>query len=111
MTQNLGGTRGNIIVFLTDGRATSGITNTKTIRRGVTNRNNHRFSIFSLGFGFDVDMPFLKALSWENGGFARRIYEEGDASKQLESFYRSCAAICKKYYNITTSSSQVLCHS
>ena len=87
MTQNLGGTRGNIIVFLTDGRATSGITNTKTIRRGVTNRNNHRFSIFSLGFGFDVDMPFLKALSWENGGFARRIYEEGDASKQLESFY------------------------
>jgi hypothetical protein len=32
-------------------------------------------------------MPFLKALSWENGGFARRIYEEGDASKQLESFY------------------------
>lgn len=87
-TQSLGGTKGNIIVFLTDGRPTAGITNTKSIRLGVTAANKHKFSIFSLGFGFDVDMPFLKALSWENGGFARRIYEESDASRQLESFYK-----------------------
>lgn len=88
ITQSLGGNRGNIIVFLTDGRPTSGITNTKSIRQGVTAVNKHKFSIFSLGFGFDVDMPFLKALSWENGGFARRVYEESDASTQLESFYK-----------------------
>ncbi|XP_063445092.1 inter-alpha-trypsin inhibitor heavy chain H4-like [Mytilus trossulus] len=88
ITQSLGGTRGNIIVFLTDGRPTSGITKTKSIRQGVTAANKHKFSIFSLGFGFDVDMPFLKALSWENGGFARRVYEESDASSQLESFYK-----------------------
>lgn len=87
VTQGLGGTRGNIIVFLTDGQPTSGITDKKKIRHSVTSKNKNRFSIFSLGFGFDVDMPFLKTLSWENGGIARRIYEESDASKQLENFY------------------------
>ena len=88
MTGSLGGTRGNIIVFLTDGRPTAGVTRTKDIRQQVKYKNGHRFSLFSLGFGFDVDMPFLNALSWENGGFARRIYTENDASDQLKSFYK-----------------------
>lgn len=87
MTLILDGNMGNIIVFLTDGRATSGETNTKVIRKNVRFANEARISLYSLGFGFNVDFHFLKTLSWENGGFARRIYEESDAAEQLKSFY------------------------
>jgi uncharacterized protein YegL len=79
--------RGKVIVFLTDGHPTAGVTVPKNIRENVKRKNEGLSSIFALGFGFDVDMPFLEALAYENGGFARRIFEESDASEQLEHFY------------------------
>lgn len=79
--------RGRVIVFLTDGHPTAGIVDPTQIRRNVKTRNEGLASIFALGFGYNVDMAFLEALAYENGGFARRIYEESDASDQLETFY------------------------
>lgn len=79
--------RGKVIVFLTDGHPTAGVTVPQQIRQNVKKSNEGLSSIFALGFGFDVDMPFLEALAYENGGFARRIYEESDANEQLENFY------------------------
>lgn len=51
-----------------------------------------RVTIFSLGFGFDLDMKFLRKLSLANGGFARRIYEGSDASLQLHDFYKGVSS-------------------
>lgn len=80
-------TRGKIIVFLTDGHPTAGETKTQNIRLNVKRKNEGLASIFALGFGRNVDMSFLEGLAYENGGFARKIYEEVDAAEQLETFY------------------------
>ncbi|XP_062611291.1 inter-alpha-trypsin inhibitor heavy chain H4-like [Saccostrea cucullata] len=80
-------TRGKIIVFLTDGHPTAGETKTQNIRLNVKRKNEGLASIFALGFGHNVDMSFLEGLAYENGGFARKIYEEVDAAEQLETFY------------------------
>nr|KAG5689609.1 hypothetical protein BaRGS_032367 [Batillaria attramentaria] len=80
--------RADMIVFLTDGDPTAGeVQDPRSIIEYVTGKNRGRASIFSLGFGFDMDFAFLSELSEKNRGFARRIYDEGDASIQLENFY------------------------
>ncbi|XP_070176067.1 inter-alpha-trypsin inhibitor heavy chain H3-like [Littorina saxatilis] len=77
----------DIIVFLTDGDPTTGVTDTAQIIREVTTENRGRSSIFSLGFGFNMNYAFLSKLSDLNRGFARRIYAEKDANDQLRNFY------------------------
>jgi uncharacterized protein YegL len=76
-----------IIVFLTDGRATSGVTSTTKIRENVRAANEAGVAIYCLGFGENVDFDFLKALALENDGIAIKIYEESDASDQITDFY------------------------
>jgi predicted transcriptional regulator/uncharacterized protein YegL len=80
-------TRVPIIVMLTDGLPTEGVTNPPTIRENIKQENEAEVGIFSLGFGFDVDFEFLKAMSLENYGMAIRIYEDKDASEQITNFY------------------------
>lgn len=43
-----------------------------------------KMSLFCLGFGNDVDYPFLDVMSRENNGLARRIYTGSDAALQLQ---------------------------
>ena len=76
-----------IIVMLTDGLPTCGERDTDIIRENIKNRNKANVSLFCLGFGFDVDFGFLKALALENFGIAIRIYEGEDASEQITDFY------------------------
>ncbi|XP_046575536.1 inter-alpha-trypsin inhibitor heavy chain H4-like isoform X2 [Haliotis rubra] len=80
--------KADIIVFLTDGQPSSGVTDVLKIRKNVKGLNEGRVAIFSLGFGQGVDFKFLEQISLENGGFARRIYEEDDAAEQLTDFFR-----------------------
>ncbi len=82
-------TRVPIIVMLTDGLPTAGVTNPATIRENIKNKNTAGVAIFCLGFGFDVDFEFLKAMSLENSGIAIRIYEGEDASEQITDFYET----------------------
>ena len=76
-----------MVLFLTDGDPTAGVTNTKTIRNNIYNENKIKASIFALGFGFRMNFDFLTALSIENGGNSRRIYPDKDATSQLEGFF------------------------
>jgi hypothetical protein len=73
-------------IFLSDGRASSGPTDSGSIRE-VAQFKKHQACLHSLGFGFNLDFDLLQALSWENCGVARRIYEEEDAADQLENFF------------------------
>lgn len=43
-----------------------------------------RFPLYTLGFGNNLNYNFLESLALENGGFARRIYEDSDANLQLQ---------------------------
>ena len=77
----------SLIIFLTDGAPTSGIINRDRILSNVRQTNSHKYTIFSLGFGDGADFPFLQKLSLQNNGFARKIFEDSDASLQLQGFY------------------------
>ena len=77
----------NTIVFLTDGLPSTGVTDPRAIVANVVEACGG-VNIFSLGFGFDVDFELLEKISTRTGGWARRIYDEVDASVQLENFFR-----------------------
>ena len=51
------------------------------------NTSSDKTVIFSLCFGNDADMTFLRKLSLNNTGFAKKIYEAADATLQLRDFY------------------------
>ena len=82
-----------IIIFLTDGEPTVGLTNGQEIRDNVLNANKYSMiPIYGLAFGADADFNLLKSIGTESGAFARRIYEGSDAAIQLEDFYSEIAS-------------------
>ncbi len=81
------GGRAAIVVLLTDGLPTTGVTNTASIRQNMMEANTRGISLFSLGFGDNVDHNFLRAMCLENNGFSKKIYEGQDASEQIIGFY------------------------
>jgi len=80
-----------IMVFLTDGVPTAGETNEQSIRKNIISQNTAGVSIFSLGFGDDVEFAFLDALSLENSGDAYMIEEGTSAAEQLTDFFDTIA--------------------
>ncbi|KAM4582904.1 inter-alpha-trypsin inhibitor heavy chain H3-like [Fundulus diaphanus] len=81
----------SILILLTDGDPTTGVTNINTIRSNVKQKIAGKYPLYCLGFGFDVNFEFLKKMSLENNGVARRIYEDSDADLQLKGFYDEVA--------------------
>ncbi|KAG7495283.1 hypothetical protein JOB18_046890 [Solea senegalensis] len=81
----------SILILLTDGDPTSGVTNIETIQANVRKAIADKFPLYCLGFGFDVNFEFLEKMSLQNNGVARRIYEDSDADLQLKGFYEEVA--------------------
>ncbi|KAM8758699.1 inter-alpha-trypsin inhibitor heavy chain H4 isoform 1-T1 [Rhynchonycteris naso] len=81
----------SLLLLLTDGDPTVGETSPTRIQKNVKDAINGKYSLFCLGFGFDVSYPFLEKLALENGGLARRIYEDSDSALQLQDFYLEVA--------------------
>ncbi|XDV51326.1 hypothetical protein PO909_020224 [Leuciscus waleckii] len=81
----------SILILLTDGDPTSGETNKERIMANVKEAIGLKFPLYCLGFGYDVNFDFLTKMSLENGGVARRIYEDSDADLQLQGFYDEVA--------------------
>ncbi len=80
---------GNNIVFLTDGQPTSGETDSKQIQINVKEACRGKTTIHSLGFGYNLNFMLIKKISWDNNnGYVQRIYEDVDATKQLQDFYK-----------------------
>ncbi|XP_054585625.1 inter-alpha-trypsin inhibitor heavy chain H1 isoform X2 [Eptesicus fuscus] len=80
-----------ILIMLTDGEPTEGVTDRTQILKNVRNAIGGKFPLYNLGFGHDVDFSFLEVMSMENNGRAQRIYEDHDASQQLQGFYNQVA--------------------
>ncbi|XP_051931896.1 inter-alpha-trypsin inhibitor heavy chain H3a [Hippocampus zosterae] len=82
----------NMIVLLTDGMPNNGETDPKKIQENMASANGGNMSLFSLGFGNDVDYGFLSVLSQKNKGLARRIFVGSDAALQLKGFYEEVSS-------------------
>ena len=80
-----------IIVFLTDGEPTEGITSPYVIRKNIKDANKAKVSIFTIAFGIDneANYDFLKALSLENYGIAQRFFQEGKVEEEMTNFYKT----------------------
>ncbi|XP_054859915.1 inter-alpha-trypsin inhibitor heavy chain H6 [Eublepharis macularius] len=81
-----------LIIFLTDGEPTSGVTASSRILSSAQQALRGTVSLFGLAFGDDADYGLLRRLSLENRGVARRIYEDADAALQLKGFYDEIAS-------------------
>jgi len=80
-----------IIVFLTDGEPTEGITSPYVIRKNIQEANIAQVSIFTIAFGIEdeANYDFLKALSLENYGKAQRFFLEGNVEEEITDFYKT----------------------
>lgn len=98
-----------IIIFLTDGDPTVGLTDPKRIIKNVQEKNSgeKRATIFCLAFGEDADRKFLRKLSLLNAGFTRHIYEASDAPLQLRDFYRQISSPLLSHLKFTYTPGQV----
>ncbi|XP_062581867.1 inter-alpha-trypsin inhibitor heavy chain H3-like [Saccostrea cucullata] len=94
----ISGTKGraSLMVFLTDGQATSGETRTERILEYVKKQNEAQLPIFSLAFGRGADFDIVKRLAAQNNGFARKIYEDADAALQIAGFYEEISTVLLK---------------
>ncbi|XP_034143445.1 inter-alpha-trypsin inhibitor heavy chain H3-like isoform X2 [Esox lucius] len=81
----------SLLILLTDGDPTTGVTNLETIHKNIKEAINKRFLLYCLGFGMDVNFEFLEKMALENNGVGRRIYEDSDAALQLQGFYEEVA--------------------
>lgn len=81
-------TRPKVLVLLTDGVPTAGVTNKAAIEENFANDNAEvGASLFTLGFGNDVDFPFLQRLARGNGGDGVAIPEGDAAEEYIGDFY------------------------
>jgi len=78
-----------LIIFLTDGEPTTGVTSGPEIEKKIQAENKEiRVPIYGLAFGRDADFNLIKSISLASFAFARKIYEGSDAAIQLEDFYK-----------------------
>ena len=80
-----------IIVFLTDGEPTDGVTSPYVIRDNVKAANGAGVSIFTIAFGIEdeTNYDFLRALSLENCGVAEQFHLEKNAESEMNKFYET----------------------
>ncbi|XP_061909475.1 inter-alpha-trypsin inhibitor heavy chain H6 isoform X2 [Entelurus aequoreus] len=90
-TPSSGSRRVPLVIFLTDGEATMGVTTGDTILSNAK-RALGSASLFGLAFGDDADFLLLKRLALDNRGIARMVYEDADAALQLKGFYDEVAS-------------------
>ncbi len=99
--------RPSILVLLTDGKPTSGITNPLTIEENFRGANVASVSLFTLGFGNDVNFQFLGRIARQNSGDAFKIEIDIDAKEQITDFYESVSTPILKNIKLTVNSGVV----
>ena len=82
----------SMMILLSDGKPTLGITDPGEIIRVVDTALNGEHALFALGFvsvGRNVSLDFnlLLQLALRNSGQARKIYSNADVTDQLTNFY------------------------
>lgn len=79
----------NIIIFLTDGQATAGITSTPEILQYINDQISQRdttLTIFNFGIGLDVNHQLLTLLASQHNGLAEFL-ENDELQERITAFY------------------------
>merc|ERR1712232_785388 len=73
-----------MVVFLTDGLPSSGVTKDEEIKSNIQKSNEDQIPVFTIAFGADTDIGLLQDIASQNSAISKRIYEGSDAALQLE---------------------------
>ncbi len=84
--------RQTVVLFLTDGLATEGITNTADILTNVESFAGENISIFSFGVGDDVDTFLLDQLSGDYRGASVYVRPEEAIDEEVSTLYNKIRA-------------------
>jgi Ca-activated chloride channel family protein len=76
-----------IIIFLTDGLPTEGITETELIIENIRQSANSNVRLFAFGVGYDVDTYLLDTLAGENRGTTTYVTPEQAIDETVSGFY------------------------
>ena len=77
-----------LLVMLTDGEPTSGVTDEdQIVENAASALSGTAISLNCLGFGRNLNFQLLERLALQNDGIVRTIYEGSDAPQQLEGFF------------------------
>lgn len=80
--------RPKILVLLTDGNPTAGVTSVSEIETQFFNYNTEKgVSLYALGFGSDVDFTFLQRMARNNNGEGVQIPVNDNSLEALQNFY------------------------
>jgi Ca-activated chloride channel family protein len=82
------GQRPYLVVLLTDGQPTVGVTDLQSILANVREANTHMVRLFVFGIGTDVNTKLLDRLAEENRGARDYVSEDEDIEVKVSSFYR-----------------------
>lgn len=77
-----------MVLFLTDGLATVGISEERDIREAARKANAHGRRIFSFGVGFDVNSPLLSALSSASRGTPTFVLPDEDIEVKVGQVFK-----------------------
>ena len=80
--------RPRIIVFLTDGQPTAGVTNPAQILENVARANKNQSRIFVFGVGYDVNDHLLDKMAADNGGTRNYVTPNEDIEDAVSSLFR-----------------------
>lgn len=77
-----------MVLFLTDGLPTVGVTSETAIREDVARANGFDRRIFCFGLGYDVNAPLLDKLAGESRAVATYVLPEEDVEVKVASVFR-----------------------
>lgn len=77
-----------MILFLTDGLATVGVTGEYDIREAVRKANTHERRLFTFGVGYDVNTPLLSSLALAARGASTFVLPEQNIESVLGQVFR-----------------------
>lgn len=77
----------SMIIFLTDGLPTNGVTDESEIRRNFKQAQRGKVKLFAFGVGFDVNTRLLDGLAKENHAFADYIAPQENIEERVSTFY------------------------
>ena len=87
MQQFQSGERPKLLIFLTDGLPTVGVTQVDRIVDNVRNARVRGVRLFSFGVGYDVNTTLLDKLAAENGGVADYVEPKEDLEVKVSNFF------------------------
>jgi Ca-activated chloride channel family protein len=76
-----------MVIFLTDGLPTNGVTDMNSIVKNVTAANTMNVRLFNFGVGYDVNTILLDKLARENKGDSTYVKPKENIEEKVSAFY------------------------